>query len=55
MLATTGDNQIFGMDLILKTVEPVKMIQKLMQEVRIRQENGYEPPHCFEPRGPTVS
>ena len=29
LLATTGDNQIFGTDLILKTVEPVKMIQKL--------------------------
>ena len=29
MLATTGDNQIFGTDPILKTVEPVKMIQKL--------------------------
>ena len=55
MLATTGDNQIFDMNLILKTVEPVKMIQKLLREVRICQENGYEPPHCFEPGGPTVS
>ena len=27
MLATIGDNQIFGMDPILKTVEPVKMIR----------------------------
>ena len=29
MLATSGDNQIFGTDPILMTVEPVKMIQKL--------------------------
>ena len=31
MLAVTGDNQIFGTDPILKTVEPVKMIQKLLR------------------------
>ena len=30
MLATTGDNQIFGRNLRLKTVEPVRMIQKFM-------------------------
>ena len=29
MLAMTGDNQIFGMKLRFKTVEPVKKIQKL--------------------------
>ena len=29
MLVMTGDNQIFGTDPILTTVEPVKMIQKL--------------------------
>ena len=33
-----GDNQIFGTDPILKTVEPVKMIQKLLRSVRICQE-----------------
>ena len=38
MLATTCDNQIFGTDPILKTVEPVKMIQKLLRWVRICQE-----------------
>ena len=30
MLAAIGDNQIFGTDLILTIVEPVKMIQKLL-------------------------
>ena len=38
MLATIGDSQIFGTDPILKTVEPVKMIQKFLQRVRICQE-----------------
>ena len=31
MLAATGDNQIFRMDPILKIVELVKMIQKLLR------------------------
>ena len=31
MLAATGDNQIFGTDPILKTMETVKMIQKLLR------------------------
>ena len=31
MLATTGDNQIFGMKPRLKTVEPVRMVQKFLR------------------------
>ena len=31
MLATTGDNQIFGMKLRLKTVELVRMVQKFLR------------------------
>ena len=38
MLAGTGNNQIFGTDPILTTMEPVKMIQKLLRCVRICQE-----------------
>ena len=38
MLAATGDNQIFGTDLMLTTAEPVNMIQKLLRRVRICQE-----------------
>ena len=38
MMAATGDNQIFGTDPILTTVEPVKMIQKLLRRVKIYQE-----------------
>ena len=55
MLATTGDSQIFGMNPICKTEEPVKMIQKLPREININQKNNYDPQHCFEPEGPTVS
>ena len=55
MMATTSDNQLFGTNQILKTVESVKMIQKLLREVRIRQENGYDSPQCFEPREPIFS
>ena len=38
MMVRTGDSQIFGTDLTLKTVEPVKMIQKLHEKsVSVRQ------------------
>ena len=55
MLAVTGNNQIFGTDPILTTVEPVKMIQKLPRYARICQESGYDPTHCLEPEGPAFS
>ena len=37
MMATTSDNQLFGTNLILKTMELVKMIQKLLRSESARK------------------